>query len=334
VYPLKKLPICIFLGIGLLWLANNGNAQTKVQALIPRDEIVLPDVKGGFDLMAYDFLHQRLFLSAQDNHSIEVIDLKYNKPIKSLAGFNEPKWVFYHPETNVLYVATGRDGKVTAVDAATYQKIKTYVFKEACNNLRYDKLTNQLFVGIGHTFGAIGIIDLNTHKISRQIPLAGFPKQFELTPDRIYVNEPSKSLIEVIDRKTNKVIASWPVKSDKDNVPMAIDRAKQRLYIGCAGGRLLVFSMTSGKELSRIAIPKDVDGIYLDSKRSRLYFSCGEGFLDVFSIQKDELSLVQQMRTRRGAGTGLFIPIANLYVLAEPQNEILPAALRIFQPAL
>ncbi|MFA6084839.1 YncE family protein [Mucilaginibacter sp.] len=333
-YTLKKKAICNLLGLGLLWLTNSGQAQTKVQALIPQDEIVMPAVKGGFDLMAYDSRHQRLFLSAQDNHSVEVIDLKNNRPVKSLPGFNEPKWVFYHPETNVLYVATGKDGKVTAVNAANYKTIKTYAFKEKCNNLRYDHRTNQLFVGVGDTFGAIGIIDLNKHKITLQIPLAGFPKQFELTRDRIYVNEPGKGLIEVIDRKTYKVVTTWRVNNHKDNVPMAIDQTKQRLYIGCTGGHLITLSMLNGKEVNRITIPKDVDGIYLDSNRARLYVSCGEGFLDAFSVKRDELSLIQQIRTRNGAGTSLLIPAANLYLLAEPQTDLLPAALRVFQPAL
>ena len=295
---------------------------------------MLSHVKGGFDLMAYDLRHQQLFLSAQDNHSVEVIDLKNNKQVKSLPGFNEPKWVFYHPETNVLYVATGKDGKVTAVDASTYKTIKVYTFREKCNNLRYDKTTNQLFVGVGDTFGAIGIIDLNTQKISGQILLAGFPKQFELTPERLYVNEPAKGLIQVIDRKSSKVIANWPVNSNKDNVPMAIDQVKQRLYIGCTTGKLLVFAINTGKEVNRITIPKDVDGVYLDEKRARLYISCGEGYLDVFGVKKNELMLIQQISTRSGAGTGLFIPAANLYVLAEPQTPLLPAALRVFQPAL
>ncbi|TQM48701.1 hypothetical protein BDE36_0391 [Arcticibacter tournemirensis] len=315
-------------------MIGSTRAQTKIQALIPKAEIVLPNVKGGFDLMAYDAGQKRLFLSAQDNHSVEVIDLKNSKPLKSLPGFNEPKWVFYHPETNTLYVATGKDGKVTAVNAATYKAIKTYQFKEKCNNLRYDQNTNELFVGVGDTFGAIGIIDLNTQKITRQIPLAGFPKQFEVTTDRIYVNEPGKGLIEVIDRKLNKVIAAWLVKSNKDNVPMAIDQAKHLLYIGCAGGSLLTMSTETGLELSRVTIPKDVDGVYLDKKSNRLYVSCGEGFLDAFQIKNGKLNLIQQFATRNGAGTGLLIPAAQLYVLAEPQTGKLPAAIRIFQPAL
>lgn len=319
---------------GWLILTGTAHAQSQIQALIPKAEIVLPHVKGGFDLMAYDARQQRLFLSAQDNHSVEIIDLKNNKPLKSLAGFNEPKWVFYHIETNTLYVATGKDGKVTAVSTATYRTIKTYQFKEKCNNLRYDQKTGELFVGVGNTFGSIGIIDLKTQRISGQIPLAGFPKQFEVTADRIYVNEPGKSLIEVIDRKTNKVIAGWPVKCDQDNVPMAIDPSAQRLYIGCAGGQLLVISNADGRELGRVTIPKDVDGVYLDKPKGRLYVSCGEGFLDAFSIHGDKITRIQHIATRSGAGTGLFIPTAKLYVLAEPRTGKLPAALRIFQPAL
>jgi DNA-binding beta-propeller fold protein YncE len=161
--------------------------------------IKLPNVKGGFDLMAIDTASQRLFLAAEDNHSVEVIDIKNKQLITSLPRFNEPKWIVYRPESNRLYVSTGGDGKVTVLDATTYKPIKYFSFKEKCNNLRFDSTAQQLYVGVGKTFGSIGIIDVKQDKIINEISLPGFPKQFELDGSRIYVNIPSKNSIEVID---------------------------------------------------------------------------------------------------------------------------------------
>lgn len=138
--------------------------------------------------MAIDFTGQRLFVSAEDNHSVEVINLQTAKPVKSLPGFNEPKWVFYLPETNRIYVSTGGDGKVTELDGDSYKTVNTFSFKEACNNLRFDSSTNRLYVGVGKTSGSLGIIDLKQDTIVGEIPPALInisPKRI-LTPNRIF----------------------------------------------------------------------------------------------------------------------------------------------------
>ena len=109
----------------------NGFTQGKLQhtGLKLSQTIPMPSVRGGFDLMAADVKGKRLFVSAQDNHSVEVIDLAAMKPIISLPGFQEPKWVAFLPESNRLYVATGLDAKVTVVDSRTYKNIKSFKFK-------------------------------------------------------------------------------------------------------------------------------------------------------------------------------------------------------------
>ncbi|OOQ61959.1 YncE family protein [Mucilaginibacter pedocola] len=306
-----------------------GIAQEKLKLI---NTVPLPAVRGSFDLMACDIGGHRLFLSAQDDHSVQVIDWQKGKLIRSLPGFNEPKWCFYDPETAFLYVATGKDGKITALNSHNFQIVKTYTFREKCNNLRYDAQTRQLFVGIGDTFGSIGIIDLRRQKIIGQIPLAGYPKQFELTSQRIYANVPGEGLVQVIDRKTSRIVASWKISPSNDNVPMALDREHQLLYIGCTGGRLVVYDVSCGKQADAISINKDADGIYLDPKRQRLYVSCGEGLIDIVGIEKQRLANIGQVTTRVGAGTSLFIHQLDRYVLALPQTSDQPAAIQIYQP--
>lgn len=94
---------------------NISNSAIDTSALHLEKNIELPYVKGGFDLMAIDVKGQRLFVSAEDNHTIEVINLQTGKLDTSLAGFNEPKWVFYLPETNRIYVSGRRRWKSNGV---------------------------------------------------------------------------------------------------------------------------------------------------------------------------------------------------------------------------
>lgn len=297
------------------------------------NKVELPDVKGGFDLMSLDLKTGRLFLSAQDNHSLEVIDLDSNKLIKSIPNLEEPKWSFFDADKNRIYVATGLDGKVTEFDGKTYKKIKEFQFKETCNNLRYDANTKQLFVGMGKTFGALGIIDLEQDKIIGEIPLSGYLKQFEIDGNRIYVNIKSKNLIDVVDRVTKRVIASWPVTTSTENVPMAIDRDQRRLFIGCEPGKFIVFSTATGKPVADLTISKDADGIYYDSKRKLIYVSCGEGTVQIIKqANPDTYRLVKTIPTVAGAGTSLYSAQLDRFILATPKTENQPAGISIYQP--
>ena len=301
------------------------------QPLMLQHRIQLPDVKGGFDLMALDIKGMRLFLDAEDNHSVEVIDLKNNKPLISLPGFDEPKWAVYRPETNRLYIATGGDGKVTVLDATSYKMIKSFSFKEKCNNLRFDTANQRLYVGVGSTFGAIGVIDVKSDKIVNQIPLSDFPKQFELDGNRIYVNIPSKNRIEVIDLLLNKVIEAWSVNESTENVPMALDKIQHRLFVACEPGKFIVFNTEIGKSVANVDINKAADGIYFDTRRSLIYVSCGEGFIDIIQQKgADDYLLVDRIKTVKDAGTSLFSPALNQLFLAVPQAETNGAELRIY----
>ncbi len=311
---------------------NNSNHFTT-PFLKLKQVIKLPDVKGGFDLMAVDLKTKRLFVSAQDNYSVEVINLQTGKHLLSLPGFNEPKWVVFIPKFNRIYVSTGGDGKVTVLNGDTYKVVKTFSFREGCNNLRFDSATNELFVGVGKTFGSLGIIDLKKNEVTGEIHLSGYAKQFELDGDLIYVNEPQKNQIEVVSRSAKNTIATWPVKESENNVPMSFDRIHHRLFIACEPGKFIIYSTKTGKSIQSITISKGADGIYYDAKRSRIYVSCGAGNIEILHQKDaDHYEAMQPIKTVEGAGTSLFSPQLDKLILAVPQVANKKAEMRVYQP--
>ena len=306
-------------------------AVAKIHFLEPVGAIALPGVNGGFDLMAADAPGQRLFLAAEENGSLEILDLNARTRLKSIGGMNEPKWVVYRPESHFLYVSNG-DGKVRTFDSATYFPGRIFGFREKANNLRFDDATGELFVGIGKRFGALAIINTRTDTLGSEIPLANFPKQFELDGDRIYVNVPAANHIAVISRSQGKVIATWPVRAAKDNIPMGFDRASHRLFVGCESGKLAVFDTTNGREVTSLDINAEPDGVHYDAKRHLIYVSCGAGFIDVIRQQDaDHYARIEQIPTAKGAATSLFVAELDRLYLAVPAQDATPAELRIFR---
>jgi DNA-binding beta-propeller fold protein YncE len=327
----------------LLFIYSCGSANTKADetekqtankqsALTLFSVIKLPNVKGGFDLMAVDTHKRRLFVSAEDNHTVEILDVKNNLPLRSIANMDEPKWIVYRPELKSIFVATGGDGKVTEFDDSSFTKRKVYSFRENCNNLRFDTSANQLIVGVGNSFGALGFIDVKKKKIVKEVPLSDYPKQFDVDGNLIYVNIPRKNLIDVVDQSKNKIITHWTIDESTNNVPMALDHVHQRLFVGCTPGKLIIYDTQNGKAVTTVSIDKDADGIYYDAKRSRIYISCGEGYLDVVQ-QKDEdtYSLLDKVATANGAGTSLFSPALDQLFLAVPQAGNHSAEIRIYK---
>jgi DNA-binding beta-propeller fold protein YncE len=312
---------------------DNAQSNSNTSALQLQETIQLPNVKGGFDLMAVDVKGQRLFVSAEDNHTVEVINLHTGKPLISLPGFNEPKWVVYLPEGNRIFVSTGGDGKVTELNGNTYKVVHAFSFKEACNNLRFDSSTNQLFVGVGKTFGSLGIIDVKQNKIAGEIPLTAYLKQFEIDGDSVYVNLPDKNTIEVVSLSSQKHVDSWAVTEAKRNVPMALDRIHQRLFVACEPGKFIIYSAKTGKSIQNFNISKDADGIYYDAKRNSIYVSCGEGNIEVIEQKDaDNYTINQTIPTVKGAGTSLFSAQLDKYILAVPQSTNQLAEIRVYQP--
>jgi DNA-binding beta-propeller fold protein YncE len=319
--------------VSLFLLAASSLFAVAAPPLTLEKSIPLPGVKGGFDLMAVDSPGQRLFLCAEENNTVEVLDLAAGQRVKSLHGFAEPKWAVYRAEQQRLYISQA-SGAVAVLDSRTFAPVKEYKFREKANNLRFDAATGELFVGIGKTFGAIAIVDTAKDATTGEIPLADFPKQFEVEGGRIFVNVPKANHIAVIDRAKREVVATWLVAEAKDNVPMGFDRAQHRLFVGCEPEKFVVFDSVAGKSIASLDIAAESDGIHYDAKRHRIYVSCGAGSLDVVAqTDADHYALATSVPTVKGAGTSWFSPELDRLYLAVPAHDGQPAELRVYQPS-
>src|ERR1041384_6302601 len=69
--------------------------------------IPLGGVEGRIDHMAIDIKGQRLFVAALGNNSVEVLDLRAGKRVRSLTDFREPQGVAWIAKPGQLLVASG-----------------------------------------------------------------------------------------------------------------------------------------------------------------------------------------------------------------------------------
>jgi DNA-binding beta-propeller fold protein YncE len=317
----------------LLALADLAWGQTN-QPLRLEKTIELPEVQGRIDHLSVDVKGQRLFVSALGNNTVEVIDLKAGKRLKTISGLQEPQGVLYVPATDRLYVANAKDGRVRVFDGSSYAPLKSLDYGDDADNLRYDSARKRIYVGYGS--GALGEIDDEGNKAG-EIKLDAHPESFQLEKDnpRIYVNLPKSRKIAVLDREKRAIIATWPLGMALANYPMAIDQADHRLFVVTRfPARLLVFDTNTGKTILRLPAVGDCDDVFYDRARKRIYASGGEGGISVFEQQDpDHYKESARITTVEGARTGFFSPELDRLFLAVRRHGAQAAEVRVFAPA-
>ncbi len=277
----------------------------------------MPGVEGRIDHFAVDTKGQRLFVSALGNNTLEVLDLRTGKRLKTISGLHEPQGVTYVSEFNKVFVANGKDGSP--------------IFTDDADNVRYDRATKRIYVGYGD--GALGIVDAATAKRLGDIKLDAHPESFQLEASgpRIFVNVPKAGHIAVVDRERRAVVAKWPVTTARANFPMALDEAHQRLFVTCRRpAELLVFDMASGKQVTSLPVVGDADDMFYDLSHHRIYISGGEGFISVVEQRDaDHYQVIAKIPTASGARTSFLIPDVRLY-LPVPHRTNQAAEIRVY----
>jgi DNA-binding beta-propeller fold protein YncE len=327
-----KRKIFFQLFIAVSFCSCNAQTQLNNNSLKLITSILLPDVSGRIDHLAFDTAHQIVFVAALGNNTIEAVDLKNKKVIHSIKNLYEPQGVAFIPESNSIFVANGDNGECDAFNANTFQKINSIKLSGDADNVRYDATTKKIYVGYGN--GGIAVIDATNFKLVNEIKLDEHPESFQIdkAANRIYVNVPDEKQIEIIDIEKNVVINKWKITEAAFNFPMALDNANHRLFIGCRHpAKLLVIDTQTGKTISTLNIDSDADDIFYNSNNKEIYVSCGSGDVNVFK-QSDANTYITngKVSTRSGVRTSLFIPELNQLIVAAPSHSGKEAALFVY----
>jgi DNA-binding beta-propeller fold protein YncE len=153
----------------------------------------------------------------------------------------------------------------------------------------------------------------------------------ESSSPRMYVNSRGTNEIAVIDRYARRIIATWPITLGKVNVPMALDEANHRLFVGCRDGKMVVLDTTSGKELQALPITKGTDDMVFDPVKKRIYIA-SDGAVDVYEqIDADHYQLLGTTPTAPVAKTARLVPELNRYFIAAPKHDGQKAEILVFE---
>ena len=138
---------------------------------------------------------------------------------------------------------------------------------------------------------------------------------------RLFINLAQTNKIAVVDRKTFKLLATWPVTPAKQNAMVAFDPDQHRLYVVCRDpGTVVVMNSDTGAVVDTQPAPLRSDEVQYDRDNHRLYVPGGEGYMGIYDTSDaDHLKLVEKVSTALGAKTGLLVtPLHRLFLAVSP----------------
>jgi len=304
------------------------------------DTISLPAaIKGNFDHLAVDLDQRRLIVTPEDSHSVLVLDLETKKIVHQIDGIERPHAVLVRADLHQLYVTDGGDGSLKVFDSQTYQLRQRIPLLKDADSIGYDPSTKRLYVDnggkdVGDNASTFSVIDTTESKKMSDIKIAGDTLEAMVLDGRtnkLYLNDPAKNNIVVLDRWTNRVINTWPITLGTKNVAIAQDEYRQRLFVACRSGQLVVLDTSTGKELKAYPISHGVDDLVYDTASRRLY-AAGDGTVTIYEdIDANHLYPLGNVVTGPNGRTALLVPALSRYYVAVPQHGSRNAAILVYE---
>jgi DNA-binding beta-propeller fold protein YncE len=297
-------------------------------------------VKGRFDHLGIDIGGKRLFVVGEEAQQVLVFDLSTGKFIRAIK-VDHPHAVLYREDLNRIYITDEGKGVLNIYDGKSYEPLNAVALKVDADSIGYDPATHYLYIDNGgdnahEKFTMLSVVDTTAGAKLADIKLDGDTLEamaLEKSGDKLFLNNPAKNEVEVIDRKTNKVAASWPVKLSKDNATMALDESAHRLFVGCRSGAIVIFDSQTGKELQAVPVGKGVDDLMFDPDKKRIYAtSGGTGQVNVYQeTDPDHYQSLGNVPSGPGAKTGLLVPqLGRLFVPVPPRGAT-PGQVYVYQ---
>jgi DNA-binding beta-propeller fold protein YncE len=309
--------------------------------------ISLPNVEGWMDHLAVDVRGQRLFVPAEHQKTIEVVDLRAGKVIHTITGFaGAPRKTLYLPESNQIWVDDAES--VKAFDADTYALVKNIPFdldkssKLIPDNGAFDPLTRLFYVAVtadansatATVKGSVEIVDTKTGQRAGNIKVDGTDPSgiaFDAATPRMFVVLGDTAQVQVVDREKRAIIATWEITGGTAPHTVAIDTVHHRLFVGARvkpghifkPGKMVVMDTQTGKVVAALDTEGGADEIQYDAASQRIYFTGTTGHVDVFKqVDADNYQHLGKLVTAADAKTSLLVPELKRFYVAVPKRSV------------
>ena len=275
---------------------------------------------GGWDYLSVDSAAQRLYVS--HGTKVVVIDLAKDAVAGEITNTPGVHGIAIAPELNRGLVTCGRENKGALVDLKTMQTLSKVETGANPDGMLYEPGQREFYTFNGRGESAT-VIDAKSGKVTATIPLGGKPEfaAADVQAGRVYDNLEDKSELVAIDTKTHSVTNRWPIAPGEEASGMAFDAKNHRLFLGCGNKMMAMVDSETGKVLSTVPIGDGVDANAFDPGTQLAFASCGDGTVTIARENGDKLTVVQTLKTEKGARTMTIDPATHKIYLASAKFD-------------
>ncbi len=201
------------------------------------------------------------------------------------------------------FTTNGGDQTVTMFDLKTLAVIRKITVGPGLDGIMYDEPDDKIILtNHSRPIGTLTAIDPKSGDIVATVELEDTAPEGAAADGKghIFVNNESKNTMQVIDVKTWKATASWPLAPCEGPTGIAYDKASNRIFSGCNRTSVVVDPDT-GKVVATIPNGTRVDALGWDPSEKLIYIpNGGEGNVTVVHQDApDKYTVVETVTTFR-----------------------------------
>lgn len=326
----RLLAVLAFLSAASLAAPGAGHAQTfKVEKFDIKGE-------GGTDYVAVEAATGRVFVS-RSTHMM-VIEGATSKVLGDIPNTPGVHGAGFSTKAGHGFTTNSGDQTVTMFDLNTLDVLKQIKVGPGLDGIMYDEPDDKIILtNHSRPIGTLTAIDPKTGDVVATVELEDTAPEGAAADGRghIFVNNESKSTIQVIDVKTWKATASWPLAPCEGPTGIAYDKASNRIFSGCSRTSVVLDART-GRVVASITNGTRVDALGWDPSKKLIYIpNGGEGNVTVVhQDSSDEYRVVATIPTFAGAKTIAVDPVTHNAYLFQPERGPVPAPAAEASPPL
>jgi DNA-binding beta-propeller fold protein YncE len=226
------------------------------------------------------------------------------------------------------FTTNSGDQTVTMFDLKTLGVIKQIKVGPGLDGIMYDEADDKIILtNHSRPIGTLTAIDPNSGEIVATVELEDTAPEGAAADGKghIFVNNEGKNTIQVIDVKTWKATASWPLAPCEGPTGIAYDKANNRIFSGCNNTSVVVDAST-GKVVATIKNGTRVDALGWDPGTKLIYIpNGGQGNVTVaHQDSANAYSVVETVPTFAGAKTITVDPSTHAAYLFQPERGPAP----------
>ena len=283
---------------------------------------------GGTDYLTAEPGSTRVFVS-RGTH-VMVLDGTSGKVVGDIPDTPRTHGIALAPKSGRGFITNAGDSTVTMFDLKTLAVIKKiHIPTGGLDGIMYEDFTDRIILtNHSRPIGTAVALDARTGDIVGTAQLEDDSPEGAASDGKgkIFVNNEGKNTMQVLDVKTMKVLASWPLAPCEGPTGIAYDRATNRIFAGC-GKTSVVVNPVTGKIVATITNGDGVDALGWDPVEQLIYIPAGRdsNVTVVHADAPDKYSVVATVATMRGAKTISVDQVKHVAYLFQPEYGPAPA---------